>query len=144
MDLKSDFEFSTHHVIEAFLSVAIVAVSTAFILSNVMGNAVSTIPLSIIFYSVVPLSMAVIGFLTYKVGRMVYESSEDNKFGLISPILMSLLLAVVAINVGFMMLLSSTSPILEGIGKVNTSYLIVVLSMSLSMSVLIRNFTEIE
>ena len=144
MDFNSDFSLSTQEIVEAFLAFAIVAVSTAFILTSIGGSSASAIPLSMIFYSVVPLSMAVIGYLTYKVGRMVYDQGDDKYLGLMSPVLMALLLAVVAINIGFMMLLSSTSPVLTGIGTVKTSYLIVVLSMALSISVLTRNFYDGE
>lgn len=140
--MYDDFEFTTHQIIEAFLAFAIVAVSSAFIFSSIGGNASSSIPLSMIFYSVVPLSMAVIAYLTYKVGKMVYDTEDDKILGLMSPVLMALLLAVVAVNVGFMMLLSTTSPVLSGVGTVRTSYLIVVLSMALSISVLARNFMD--
>lgn len=142
MDFDGDFEFTTQQIVEAFLAFAIVAVSTAFILTTLGGSTATAIPLSMIFYSVVPLSMAVIAYLTYKVGRMVYDQEQNKYLGLMSPVLMALFLAVVAVNIGFMILLSSSSPLLSGIGTVKTSYLIVVLSMALSISVLTRNFHE--
>lgn len=142
--MRGDFEFSTHQVVEAFLSIALVAVSSAFIFSSILGSSSSAISLSVVFYSVVPISMTVIGYLTYKVGKMVYETEGEDFMGLLSPVLMSLLLAVVAINVGFMLLLSSSSPVLSGVGTVKTSYLIVILAMALAISVLTRNFSSIE
>ena len=139
-----DFEtnFGIQQVVEAFLAIAIVGVSTAFILSGILGGGKAFIPLSLIFYSVLPLSMALIGYLTYKVARMIYErEEEENYLDMLSPMLMSILLAIVAINIGFMMIVSSSSGI-SSIGTVRASYLITILSVALSVSVLMRNFFE--
>lgn len=139
MDFETNIE--VQKVVEAFLSVAIVGVSTAFIISSLMGGGKAFIPLSLIFYSVLPLSMALIGYLTYKVARMMYERNEENYLDMMSPLLMSILLAVVAVNIGFIMVVSSSSNLAQ-IGTIRTSYLIVVLSVALSISVLLRNFSN--
>ena len=141
-----DFEtnFGIQQVVEAFLAIAIVGVSTAFILSGISGGGRAFIPLSLIFYSVLPLSMALIGYLTYKVARMIYErEEEENYLDMLSPMLMSILLAIVAVNIGFIMIVSSSSG-LSNIGTVRASYLITILSVALSVSVLMRNFFEKE
>lgn len=138
--MHMDTEFQTQQVVEAFLSVAIVGVSTAFIISSMMGGGNAFIPLSLIFYSVLPLAMALIGYLTFKVAKLMYDNESNSYFQMMSPTLMSILLAVVAVNIGFMMVVTSSSSLTQ-IGTIRTSYLIVILSVALSTSVLLRNFS---
>jgi hypothetical protein len=96
-----------------------------------------------VFYTVLPVSMVMLGFLTYRVTKMIYDQHDMKSAKMLPKVLMSLVLAVASINIGFV-LIASNSSFSGTIGSLKVSLLIVLLSMALSVSVLSRNLMEEE
>lgn len=137
--LREGFNLSTQEAVESFIAAIIILVSILFIGSNVLGYKTVFISTSAVFYSIVPVSIALIAFLTYRVARMLYESGSFGD-GSFNAVITALLLAVTALNIGFIVLVSSGPVMLEGeMGVLRMSFLIVILSMALSISVISRN-----
>jgi hypothetical protein len=144
VDLENWKNLSVHEAIELFLATIIATISFIFIAANLLGHNNLVISLSAVFYSIVPVSIAVIAFLTYRVIRILYDS---NKFGQnsLSAVLAALILAITALNIGFMVLVATGPLLLEGsMGVLKISLLIVILSLALSVSVIIRCLTDIN
>jgi len=148
MGILEEFEgikdFTVQEVVEFFLAIVISASSLAFIAAHVSGYQNPFISLSVVFYSVMPVSIVIIAFLTYRVARMMYVSDAFNQ-GSFNALIMALLLAVISLNIGFVMVvLSSPASLSGGIGMFKMSFLIVILSLALSVSVLSRNMKALK
>lgn len=148
MEVNGDFsaddvrEISIQEAVEGFLAISVIALSLIFIVSKVSGMS-TILPLMAVFYTVLPVSMVMLGFLTYKVTRMIYDKHDMRSVKLLPKVLMALVLSMASINVGF--LLVASGPMVDGrIGTLKTSMLIVILSMALSVSVLSRNLLEVS
>lgn len=128
---------------EVFLAVTVVAVSTGFLIAEIMGVE-AAVPLSVIFYGVMPGAMLVIGFLTYKVAKTVYQTENVGGYGNLPAGMMAMLLGIVAINIGFITAISGTTVLTGSMGTMQVSFLIVVLSMALSLSVISREMMEVS
>lgn len=128
---------------EVFLAVTVVAVSTGFLIAEIMGVE-AAVPLSVIFYGVMPGAMLVIGFLTYEVAKTVYQTENVGGYGNLPAGMMAMLLGIVAINIGFITAISGTTVLTGSMGTMQVSFLIVVLSMALSLSVISREMMEVS
>jgi hypothetical protein len=136
-------KYSVQEVVEMFLALVIGAVSIVYIAGAAAGYEYLVIPISLVFYSVLPVSMVLLGFLTYKVSMMLYHQQEHGK--ILGKSVMALLLAMVAINIGFIISISAGDTLLTGMmGMFKISFLIVILSLALSISVLSRYIEDID
>jgi hypothetical protein len=147
MDIQGDFsaddirDITVQEAVEGFLAISVITLSLAFVVSKLVG-ASTTLPLVGVFYAVLPVSMVMLGFLTYRVTRMIYDQHSMRSVQLLPKVLMALVLSVAALNIGFIMVASG--PMVSGtLGTLRTSILIVLLSMALSVSVLSRNLIEV-
>jgi len=136
-------EYSVQEIVEISLALVIGIVSIFYIAGAAAGYDQLVVPLSLVFYSVIPVSLVLIGFLTFKVSKMLYES--DNQGKTLDKVVMSLLLALVSINIGFIISVSAGQQMLTGVlGMFKISFLLVMLSLALSISVLSRHLEGVE
>lgn len=133
-------DITVQEAFEGFLGISIIVLSIVFVASGLNGMQ-SMLPLQAVFLGLLPVSVVMLGFLTYKVTRMIYEQRDVGNSSLLPKVLMSLVLAVAAVNIGF--ILVASGPALSGVlGLLRMSLLIVILSMALSISVLSRNLIQ--
>lgn len=135
--------YSVQEIVEVFLALVIGIVSIFYIAGAAAGYDQLVVPLSLVFYSVIPISLVLIGFLTYKVSKMLYHSETRGKT--LDKVVMSLLLALVSINIGFIISVSAGQQMLSGVlGMFKISFLLVMLSLALSISVLSRHLEGVD
>lgn len=135
--------YSIQEIVEMFLALVIGVVSVVYIAGAAAGYNYLVIPISLVFYSVVPISIVLIGFLTYKVSMMVYRQEEHGE--ILSKAVMALLLAITSINIGFIVTIFSGDGLLSGMmGMFKVSFLLVILSLALAVSVLSRHLEGLD
>lgn len=135
--------YSVQEIVEMFLALVIGVVSVVYIAGAAAGYSYLVIPISLVFYSVMPISIVLIGVLTYKVSMMLYRQEEHGET--LSKVVMALLLAIVSINMGFIVTISAGDGLLSGMmGMFKISFLLVMLSLALSVSVLSRHLEGID
>lgn len=135
--------YSVQEIVEMFLALVIGVVSIIYIAGMAAGYSYLVIPISLVFYSIMPISFVLIGFLTYKVSMILYKQEKRGRT--LEKAAMALLLAMVSINIGFVVAISAGDGILSGMmGMFKISFLLVILSLALSVSVLSRHLEGID
>lgn len=105
-------ELSLDEAASHFMAAIIITASSGYIFLSFSSES-SLFSLSTIFYSIVPVSLSLIMFLTYRVVKTIHRYTIEGGKAM-GELLIGLTISAAALNLGFITILTSGPKVIEG------------------------------